>query len=194
MPAIQTIRHGYRTTNKIERSWFSTPNISLAGGISLAELDPGGTRAAGQPGRHGVAGYCRTGESGIEACRKITSQWPDVKMIMLTSSVDDELIFKALQAGASGYVLKQVGNQALISALEAARRGESLLDPIATKRVIQHVRETEKQRQAHAFHDLSLREMEVLVLVADGKSNSEIAGLLSLSEKTVGHHVSAILS
>ncbi len=134
------------------------------------------------------------GESGIEACRKITSQWPDTKVIMLTSSADEELIFKALQAGASGYVLKQVGNKALISALEAVGRGESLLDPVVTQRVIQRLRETEKGRQAQAFHDLSPREMEVLGLVADGKSNAEIASQLSLSEKTVGHHVSAILS
>jgi two-component system response regulator DevR len=134
------------------------------------------------------------GESGIEACRKITSQWPDIKVIMLTSSADEELIFKALQAGASGYVLKQVGNKALISALEAAGKGESLLDPVVTQRVIKRLRETEKGRQAQAFRDLSHREMEVLALVADGKSNAEIAYQLSLSEKTVGHHVSAILS
>jgi DNA-binding NarL/FixJ family response regulator len=59
------------------------------------------------------------GESGIEACKTITTRWPETRVIMLTSSADDEMIFKALQAGASGYVLKQVGNQALISALDA---------------------------------------------------------------------------
>ena len=134
------------------------------------------------------------GESGVEACRKITSQWPDIKVIMLTSSADEELIFKALQAGASGYVLKQVGNKALISALEAAGKGESLLDPVVTQRVIQRLRDTEQGRQAQAFRELSHREMEVLALVADGKSNAEIASHLSLSEKTVGHHVSAILA
>jgi DNA-binding NarL/FixJ family response regulator len=134
------------------------------------------------------------GESGIETCKTIASRWPKIKVIMLTSSADDENIFKALQAGASGYVLKQVGNQALISALDAARKGESLLDPVVTQRVIMRVRETERQQQGLAFRDLSERELEVLALVADGKSNAEIAAGLSLSEKTVGHHVSAILS
>lgn len=134
------------------------------------------------------------GESGIDACKTITSRWPEVRVIMLTSSADDEMIFKALQAGASGYVLKQVGNQALISALDAARRGESLLDPVVTQRVIARVLESERQHQAHAFRDLSERELNVLALVAEGKSNAEIAAALSLSEKTIGHHVSAILS
>jgi DNA-binding NarL/FixJ family response regulator len=134
------------------------------------------------------------GESGIEACKTITTRWPETRVIMLTSSADDEMIFKALQAGASGYVLKQVGNQALISALDAARKGESLLDPVVTQRVITRVRDLERQQQAQAFHDLSEREFEVLALVAEGKSNAEIAAQLSLSEKTVGHHVSAILS
>jgi DNA-binding NarL/FixJ family response regulator len=134
------------------------------------------------------------GESGIEACKTITARWPDTRVVMLTSSANDDLIIKALQAGASGYVLKQVGNQALISALEAARKGESLLDPVVTQRVIQRVRESERQQQSQAFRDLSERELEVLALVAEGKSNPEIAAQLSLSEKTVGHHVSAILS
>jgi len=134
------------------------------------------------------------GESGIDACRKIIHQWPSTRVIMLTSSADDALIFTALQAGASGYVLKQVGNKALISALEAARKGESHLDPIVTKQVIQRVREMEDQVHAQAFSDLSSREMEVLALVAEGKSNREIASRLSLSEKTVDHHVSAILT
>lgn len=134
------------------------------------------------------------GESGIEACKTITTRWPETRVIMLTSSADDEMIYKALQAGASGYVLKQVGNQALISALDAARKGESLLDPVVTQRVITRVREVERQQQAQAFRDLSERELQVLNLVAEGKSNAEIAAQLSLSEKTAGHHVSAILS
>lgn len=134
------------------------------------------------------------GSSGLEACREITRRWPDVKVVMLTSYMDDDLIFQAIQAGASGYVLKQVGNESLINALGAVRRGEALLDPAVTQRVLQRVRETENDREAAAFRDLSGREMEILALVAEGKSNGEIAAELTLSEKTVRNHVSAILS
>ena len=133
-------------------------------------------------------------ESGIEACRKIVDNWPETKVIMLTSYADDELIFKAIQAGASGYVLKQVGNQELIQALEAVRRGDALLDPAVTRRVLARVREHERQQQAGAFRNLSQRELQVLALVAQGKSNPQIAGQLSLSEKTARNHVSAILA
>jgi two-component system response regulator DevR len=134
------------------------------------------------------------GESGIDACRTITARWPETKVIMLTSYVDDELIFKALQAGASGYILKQVGNRSLIEALNAVRRGEALLDSAVTQRVIDQVRKSEADRQAASFKDLSTREMEVLAEVAKGKSNRDIAKDLNLAEKTVRNHVSAILS
>ncbi|MAT96456.1 MAG: DNA-binding response regulator [Anaerolineaceae bacterium] len=134
------------------------------------------------------------GESGIDACRQITDLFPDVRVIMLTSFTDDELIFKALQAGASGYVLKQVGNKPLIDALDAVRQGQALLDPTVTQQVINRVRQGEHERQAAVFRDLSEREMEVLAEVAKGKSNGEIAEVLVLSEKTVRNHVSSILS
>lgn len=134
------------------------------------------------------------GDSGIDACAEITRRWPDTKVVMLTSHGDDDLILRAIQAGASGYVLKQVGNQALINALDAVRRGDALLDPVVTQRMLSHVRATERERQAIAFKDLSDREMEVLALVAKGKSNIEIARELVLSEKTVRNHVSAILA
>ena len=133
-------------------------------------------------------------QSGIEACRQITESWPETKVIMLTSYADDELIFGAIQAGASGYVLKQVGNQELIQALEAVRRGDALLDPAVTRRVLARMRESERQQQAGAFRDLSERELQVLALVAQGKSNPEIADQISLSKKTVRNHVSAILA
>jgi len=132
--------------------------------------------------------------SGIDACRQITERWPEIKVIMLTSYGDDDLIFQALQAGASGYVLKQVGNESLIDALGAVRRGDALLDPQVTQRVISRVRESEVARQAAAFQELTPRELEVLAEVAKGKSNKEIADTLSLAEKTVRNHVSSILS
>lgn len=133
------------------------------------------------------------GYSGIDACRKIVARWPQIKVIMLTSFEGDDLIFKALQAGAAGYVLKQVGNQPLIDALDAARKGTALLDPSVTLRLIEYVRHQENKKQAAAFRDLSHREMMVLAEVAQGKSNNQIAESLNLSENTVRNHVSNIL-
>lgn len=134
------------------------------------------------------------GESGIAACQAIVGKWPHVKVVMLTSFVDDSLIFRALRAGASGYVLKQVGNQPLIDALDAVRRGNALLDPSITMRLIEHVRQQEEREHVAAFRDLSSRELIVLHEVSLGKSNGQIAEALGLSEKTVRNHVSAILA
>jgi len=134
------------------------------------------------------------GESGIEACREIVSRWPESKVIMLTSFDEDALIFKALNAIASGFVLKQVGNQPLIDALDAVRKGTAMLDPAATLRLIKHIRQHETEQQAAAFKGLTHREMEILSEVSKGKTNKDIAKILKLSEKTVRNHVSAILT
>jgi DNA-binding NarL/FixJ family response regulator len=133
------------------------------------------------------------GESGITACRTITARWPETKVIMLTSFADDDLIFQAIQAGAAGYVLKQVGNDELLRAIEAVREGEALLDPSVTRKVIERVRQRERAADSAAFRDLTERELEVLALLAEGKTNVEIAAALTLSEKTVRNHVSVIL-
>ncbi len=134
------------------------------------------------------------GESGIEACRQIKTKHPEINVLMLTSYAEDSLVFKALEAGASGYVLKQVGNEQLIQALEAACKGEPVLDPQITKKLIERVRQHERELHDSAFKDLTNRELEVLSLVAEGNSNFQISEKLVLSEKTVGHHVSAILA
>lgn len=133
------------------------------------------------------------GEGGIEATREITKQFENVKVIMLTSYADDELIIKAIGAGAVGYVLKQVGNQELLKAIEAAARGEAMLDPATAARLISRVREAERKAEGDAFQYLSNREMEILAQVAKGKTNQEIGAILNLSEKTVRNYVSSIL-
>jgi len=134
------------------------------------------------------------GTSGIEACEEITRRFPSTKVIMLTSYAEDEMLFSAIRAGASGYVLKQIGGEDLIHALEAVSRGEALLDPAVTQRVFQEVRRAVREEEASAFAHLSQQEKHVLLLVSEGKTNREIAKALFLGEGTVRNYVSSILS
>jgi two-component system response regulator DevR len=132
-------------------------------------------------------------QSGVEVCRQISAHWPHIKVIILTSYVSEDLIAETILAGAVGYVRKQVGNEELLRAIEAVRHGEALLDPQTTQRVLQRLRRAEGLIDASAFRRLSRRELEVLHLVSQGKSNREIAETLAVSEKTVRNHVSSLL-
>jgi two-component system response regulator DevR len=134
------------------------------------------------------------GTSGIEACEEIVNKYPGTRVIMLTSYAEDEMLFSAIRAGASGYILKQIGSSDLIKALEAVSRGEALLDPAVTQRVFQEVRRAVKEEEASAFAHLSQQEKHVLLLVSEGKTNREIAKSLFLGEGTVRNYVSSILS
>ena len=134
------------------------------------------------------------GTSGIEACEEITSRFPETRVLMLTSYAEDEMLFSAIRAGASGYILKQIGGEELVRALEAVARGEALLDPAVTQRVFQEVRRAVKEEEASAFVHLSQQEKHVLLLVSEGRTNREIAKALFLGEGTVRNYVSSILS
>lgn len=129
--------------------------------------------------------------SGIDACREITDMLPDTKIIMLTSFAEDELLFNAISAGATGYVLKQVGNDDLVRAIKTIIEGKSLLDPNVTSQVLAKLRET---THSDAFDDLTNRELKVLSLISKGKTNREVAAILFLGEGTVRNYVSSILS
>jgi two-component system response regulator DevR len=134
------------------------------------------------------------GASGIEVCEEITRSYPNIRVVMLTSYAEDEMLFSAIRAGASGYVLKQIGGDDLIRALDAVGRGEALLDSAVTQRVFQEVRRAVKEEEASAFANLSQQEKHVLLLVSEGKTNREIAKALFLGEGTVRNYVSSILS
>ena len=134
------------------------------------------------------------GASGIEACEEITQLYPEVRVVMLTSYAEDEMLFSAIRAGASGYLLKQINSEDLIHSLESVRRGDALLDPMVTQRVFQEVRRAVKDEEASAFAILSQQEKHVLILVSEGKTNREIAKSLFLGEGTVRNYVSSILS
>jgi two-component system, NarL family, response regulator DevR len=134
------------------------------------------------------------GGDGMEACRQIKAQRPRTRIIVLTSFPDDEVIFDAIACGADGYVLKQIGSDDLIRALERVGRGESLLDPSVTEQVFVKMREMRRQEQANAFADLNTQEMQILAHIAEGETNREIGEALHLSEKTVRNYVSQILN
>jgi DNA-binding NarL/FixJ family response regulator len=133
------------------------------------------------------------GRSGIDATRDIIKLLPDTKVIILTSYADDELLMDAIEAGAAGYVLKQIGSDALLKALESVSRGESLLDPALMNKVFARLREAVRKERGQAFAQLTEQEVKILALVAEGHTNREIADRVYLSEKTVRNYVSAIL-
>jgi two-component system, NarL family, response regulator DevR len=132
--------------------------------------------------------------SGIEACREIRAEHPEIRVVMLTSYPDEEAVLSAIVAGASGYLLKQVRARDLVSALEAVGRGESLLDPAVTEKVLERVRRIATSAYSDEYAQLTSQEQKILLLVAEGKTNKEIASEVFLSDKTVKNYVSSILS
>jgi DNA-binding NarL/FixJ family response regulator len=132
--------------------------------------------------------------SGIEACREIRAELPATRVVMLTSYPDEEAVLSAIIAGASGYLLKQIRARDLVSALEAVGRGESLLDPAVTEKVLERVRRIASGTYTDELAQLTAQEQKILQLVAEGKTNKEIASEVFLSDKTVKNYVSSILS
>jgi len=132
--------------------------------------------------------------SGIEACREIRAELANTRVVMLTSYPDEEAVLSAIVAGAAGYLLKQIRARDLVSALEAVGRGESLLDPAVTEKVLERVRRIAMGGQTDELAVLTSQEQKILMLVAEGKTNKEIASDVFLSDKTVKNYVSSILS
>lgn len=131
--------------------------------------------------------------SGVEACREIRMNLPETRMIMLTSYADDEAIIASIMAGASAYLLKQTRGQQLADAVVAVARGESLLDPKVTQRVLEQMRDMAAGGPDKA-PGLTDNENKILLLIAEGKTNREIAAEVFLSDKTVKNYVSSILN
>ena len=132
--------------------------------------------------------------SGIEACREIRAELPGTRVLMLTSYPDEEAVMSAIIAGASGYLLKQIRARDLVAALETVGRGESLLDPGVTEKVLERVRRMASGGLDDELSGLTAQERKILMLVAEGKTNKEIAAEVFLSDKTVKNYVSSILS
>jgi DNA-binding NarL/FixJ family response regulator len=129
--------------------------------------------------------------SGVEVCREIRSHYHDVACLMLTSFSDDDALFDAIMAGASGYVLKEVRGSDLVGDIRKVATGHSLLDPVLTARVIGRIKGRET---ADIAEKLTTQERRILDLIAEGMTNRQIAESMYLSEKTVKNYVSNVLS
>jgi two-component system, NarL family, response regulator DevR len=132
--------------------------------------------------------------SGIQACREIRDESPTIPVVFLTSSPDDEDIFAAIVAGASGYVLKGSRAAQLVQVLAAAGRGDSLLDPSVTGKILERIRRIANGAYTDDGPQLTEQERKILPLLAEGKTNKEIAATVFLSDKTVKNYVSSILT
>jgi DNA-binding NarL/FixJ family response regulator len=130
--------------------------------------------------------------NGVEVCRELRSANPDLRCLMLTSYADDEALFQAIVAGASGYALKQIRSNDLIDAVTRIAAGQSLLDPTLTERVMERLRTGPPQDEKIAA--LTEQERNLLDLLAEGYTNREIADRMFLAEKTVKNYVSNVLS
>ncbi|MFS0783945.1 response regulator [Bacillus sp. 1P06AnD] len=128
---------------------------------------------------------------GIEATKRIIDQWPEAKIIIVTSFLDDEKVYPALEAGATSYMLKTSKASEIADAVRATFHGQSVLEPEVTGKMMQRMR---KPQQSELYEELTNREMEILLLMTEGKSNQEIADELFIALKTVKVHVSNILS
>lgn len=132
---------------------------------------------------------------GVAATRRIALRWPGTPVVVLTTYDDDDLVFQALEAGACGYLLKDVGSDVLADAIRAASRGESPLQPSVARKVLRRLRGADPPRALpDTGEPLTEREAEVLGLLSTGASNREIAEKLFLTEGTVKNYISAILT
>jgi DNA-binding NarL/FixJ family response regulator len=127
---------------------------------------------------------------GVEVCRDIRSEHPEVACVMLTSFADDDAVYAAIMAGAAGYLLKQVRGTDLVDGIRRVGRGESLLDPAVTTRVLERIR----HRPEDELSGLTEQERKILALIAEGLTNRQIGERLYLAEKTVKNYVSNLLA
>lgn len=130
--------------------------------------------------------------NGVEVCREIRNADPTIRVIMLTSYADEEAVFNSIMAGASGYLLKQLRGEDLVRAIETAAAGQSLLDPAVTQKVLEKMKRLASAPSSVELKQISAQEERVLALVAEGKTNKEIAKALGLSDKTVKHYISNV--
>lgn len=130
--------------------------------------------------------------SGIDACREILGALPGTRVIFLTSYADDDSVLAAVLAGAHGYVLKEIDSSALLEAIRSVAKGQSILDSSVTERALRWLRGLHDLPAASGTDQLSSQEERVVALVAEGKTNKEIAVALGLSDKTVKNYLANV--
>ncbi len=133
------------------------------------------------------------GKNGMEACREIKESNPQIRILMLTSYSDDETIFSSIMAGAHGFVVKKSRGEELVNSIRTVAKGQSIIDPSSTTKVLEYMKKASEQNAGQKT-PLSAREKKILLLIAEGMSNREIAKTLTLSEKTVKNYVSIIFN
>jgi len=134
--------------------------------------------------------------NGFEACRQIRRVQPDTRVLFLTSFADEEIVLESIDAGGDGYLLKEIDEDNLVQAIRNVAAGKSILDPAVTRRVLEHVKNTDTHLETPSTNRLgsvSPQERRVLALVAEGKTNKEIGLALGLSDKTVKNYLSNIM-
>lgn len=181
----EVVRVGLRTLLSRES------NIEVTGEASTAEE---GIEQAARLLPDVVLLDVRLGDkNGFDVCREIQKLEKEVRVLVLTSFADDEIVVQAISAGADGYLLKEVNREGLVSAIEKVASGQSILDPAVTGRVFGKVQSLLQNPSANKLSLLSAQEKKVLALVAEGKTNKEIAAVLGLSDKTIKNYFSNIL-
>ncbi|HET9733463.1 MAG TPA: response regulator transcription factor [Acidimicrobiales bacterium] len=179
----EVVRQGLRTLLETDGE------MQIVGEASTAEEAIAGI-AATQP-RVAVLDVRLPDGSGVEVCREVRSLHPQVACLMLTSFSDDEAVADAIMAGASGYVLKEVGGSDLVSDIRKVATGHSLLNPDLTARVMERIR---TRREVAESEHLTAQEERILDHIAQGLTNRQIAEVMYLSEKTVKNYVSNLLA
>jgi DNA-binding NarL/FixJ family response regulator len=171
--------------------------LNLEKDIDVIGLAQDGAEAAELAGKHVpdlvLMDLKMPGVNGIEATRRIKTILPDVKILVLTTYDDDEWLFDAIRAGASGYLLKDTPRERLIEAIRGTVEGRSFLDPTIAGKVMSQMASKQVHTPTLITEKLTGRETDILRLLAHGRSNSEIASILFLSEGTVRNHISSIL-
>ncbi len=130
--------------------------------------------------------------NGVEVCREVRSLFPNIHVLMLTSYTDDEALFNAIMAGASGYVLKEIRGTDLITAIRQVAAGNSLLDPSVTERVLERLRNGNTKNSE--LSGLTEQEKTILTLIGEGMTNRQIGEKMHLAEKTIKNYVSGLLA